>query len=381
MSAITHVLDGIIVNRNKISWRHVPEVGSLVITLVWMANALANRPADGGTWNVVRDSGSVHHVNEHGEAAPHRPLSYYALHSLRNEPVHRLSSLRTIDEITMLRLVSTKNNPATTVDLFLMLNPVVDGAKDIQAVDWNDEPAQPPTYQVQPASNNKRRKVNLQPSNDVPQVFGPGEGQIAIPGLSAEQEAGYASEEEDPEQRVMGAVSHEELSELVNQVAVQIFDRAPNHARSGHSYCLLSPLQKLEVTNAIFESRDSLATTWRAYTLFTDLAKWENTVKRLFPTRAEYQTMMVDRHGNPTQPQGLYAMAFWKSWQNVLNRAPPGTEEHLVQGMRKYINRSWRWFPAIEGGKLWNTGKKPKQQHYGDLENGPWIACNPRLSH
>lgn len=380
MSAITYLLDGIIENRSRIRWNNIPEVGSLVILLIWMANALANRPSSGGSWDVVRDSGSVHRLNHVGEAVPDRPLVFYTLHSLHKQPVHRLSSQRTIDTDIMLRLVSSKGHLATMTDFFLMLNPVMEKKRNVEMVDWNDEPARVCTAPLQPTSNNKRRRINLVPTNPGPQVFGHGEGQVAIDGLDQEDDQHYASEEEDPEHRTVAGLSHEELSELVNQVAIQIFAKAPNHQQSRKSYCLLDPAAKLQVTNHIFETRDTLATTWRAYTLFTDFDKWDNTVKRLFPTGAEYAEMTTDSQGNTIKPQGLYSMGFWRTWQGILDRAPANTEEKIVRAMRNYIHSSWRWFPAIEGGKLWNTAKKPRQPHFGEWENGPWIACNPRFN-
>jgi hypothetical protein len=378
MSAITYILDKIMVNRSLIRWTHMAEVGSLVVLLVWMANALANRPASGGTWDVVKDAGSVHQLNDEGEAVPCWPLVYYALHSLHKTPVPRLSSLRTIDLLTIRRLNSTRTCRLTEADFFLMLNPMR-LQQDQVPIDWDDTPLVVSTASYQSSSSNKRRRVDVIPAQPGPQVFGEGEGQIAIPGLNEVDDPEYPSEDEDPERRNGKAVTYEALSNLVHQVAVQVFAKAPNHTGSGRSYCLLDAVEKLDVTNDIFGSRGTLGTTWRAYTLFTDPAKWDNTVKRLFPTRAEYLAMTVDSKGNKVAWQGLSTMTFWLSWQVMLTQANPTVAQRIVDSVRNHINTTWRWFPAIEGGKLWNTAKKPKQQHFGDLENGPWIACNPRF--
>jgi hypothetical protein len=378
MSAIIYVLDGIIANRSLIRWNHIAEVGSLVVLLVWMANALANRPASGGNWDVVKDSGSVHELNDEGEAVPYWPLVYYALHSLHKTPVHRLSSLRTIDISTILRLNSSRTRRLTKADFFLMLNPMRQ-QQDRGPIDWDDTPPVVSTVTYQSASSNKRRRVDMMPGQSAPPVFGEGEGQIAIPGINEVDDAEYPSEDEDPERRNGRAVTYEALSNLVHQVAVQVFAKAPNHSASGRSYCLLDAVEKLDVTNEIFKTRGVLATTWRAYTLFTDPAKWDNAVKQLFPTHAEYLAMTVDSQGNKVAWQGLSTMTFWLSWQVMLTQANPTLEHQIVASVWNHINTTWSWFPAIEGGKLWNTARKPKQQHFGDLENGPWIACNPRF--
>jgi hypothetical protein len=379
--AIEYILGSIFKRRANITMKFVPQVSSLIVLLVWMANALANRPEDGGTWNEVRDSGSVHRTKENGEVEAYRPLGCYMLHSLVRTPTYRISGLRTIEVPSILRLASTKRHTLKSMtDLYLMLNTIGEsslGKRAASFVEWGDEPAGVLIPGRTGRSNKQRRNIDMAPDAPAPAVFGSQPAQIAIPGFDEQEEEGCTSEEDDDEEREQGTVTYEELSELLHRVAVQIFSKVPNHT-SGDSYCRLSEAKKLDITNDVFMTRSTLATTWRAYTLFTDSGKWEKTVQRLFPTRLEYNEMTHNRDGGEIKVQGLHGMEFWRTWQTILHRVTPQLEKAIVRAMRARVNSTWGWFPAIEGGKLFNTGKKAKG-HYGDWPTGPWIACNPRF--
>ncbi|KAG8702957.1 hypothetical protein FRC08_003149 [Ceratobasidium sp. 394] len=379
MHAFREVLRYLLTNRPLITWKVLPEVSSLVIILVWAANALANRPAEGGTWNEVRDSGSVHRLDRAGQLVPYQPLGCYMLHSLVNHPTYRLSGDRTISMRTILSLVFTKDRNATTADLYIMLNPAFgENRKRLASVQWGDEPEPGPRRQQQ-AGNNKRRNVNSSLDTPAKAVFGSGSGLIAIQGLDQQEEEECSSEEDDDEERHRASVTYEELNDLLHNVAVQVLAKAPNQGDERLPYCQLSELEKMQATNEIFKTKQTLSSTWISYTLFTDASKWENTVQRLFPTRLEYHQLTVDKQGNKVQVQGLSSMAFWKTWQIILNRVSPDLEQKIVRAMRQHINASWHWFPAIEGRKLWNTARKPSKKHVGSIPTGPWIACNPRF--
>ncbi|KAG8733048.1 hypothetical protein FRC10_000460 [Ceratobasidium sp. 414] len=379
MHAKREILKYIMTHRSLVTWKYLPQVSSLVIILVWAANALANRPAEGGTWNEVRDSGSVHRLDHAGQLVPCQPLGLYMLHSLVNHPTYRLSGERSISMETILRLVFTKDKNANIADLYVLLNPVPHTTGKRQAsIEWGDEPAPGPSV-VQHAGNNKRRNINLRVNTPAQAVFGSGSGLIAIPGLDGQDEESCSSEDEDGEERHQGSVTYEEISELLQNVAVQIFAKAPNYDNGRSSYCRLNELQKIEATNDIFKTRQTLSTTWVSYTIFTDASKWQNAVERLFPTRRVYTDLTTDKAGNKVQVQGLSTMEFWKSWQVILTRVPPELQNNIVQAMHTHINNTWHWLPAIEGRKLWNTGRKPSQKHVGNPDTGPWIACNPRF--
>jgi hypothetical protein len=383
MHAFYHAIDLVFERRANIVWKYVTQVSSLVISLVWMANALANRPASGGTWNEVRDAGSVHRATARGEVEPYRPLGWYMLHSLVETPAYRLSGLRTIDMNSILRLVFSKgrNSHGSQADLYLMLNPVhqrdTQGGKRSAPLDWGDEPALVSIPRASGTSNKRRRRIIVAPDAPAPDIFGPGPGQVAIPGFDEQDEEECTSEEEDDEERQQGSVTYKELSELIHRVAVQIFSKVPNH-QSGASYCRLTEGEKSAITNSVFKVSTNLAATWWSYTVYTDAGKWQNTVNRLFPTCVEYQEMNYTKDGKRRTVQGLPSMEFWTTWQVVLRRVPPKLQKSIVNAVRNHVHSTWRWFPAIEGGKLFNTGGKGKN-HFGDWSTGPWIACNPRF--
>ncbi|KAG8736463.1 hypothetical protein FRC10_009305 [Ceratobasidium sp. 414] len=379
MYAARETINRVLINRPLITWKFLPEVSSLIIILVWAANALANRPAEGGTWNEVRDSGSVHKLDRAGQPVPHQPLGCYMLHSLVTHPTYRLSGDRTISTRTIMSLVFTKDKNATIADLYLMLNPTFGSEKKRPAsVRWGDEPDPVPSRR-QPAGNNKRRNINISLDTPAPAVFGAEPGLIAIPGLDEQVEEICSSEDEDEEERHRASVTYEELNELLRDVAVQVLAKAPSQGDERVSYCRLNEQEKMEATNGIFKTANTLSSTWVSYTLFTDAPKWQNTVQRLFPTRLEYCEMTVDRQGKKVQVQGLSSMAFWKAWQIILRRVSPDLEKAIVRAMRQHINTTWHWFPVIEGRKLWNTARKPTKKHVGKPDTGPWIACNPRF--
>ncbi|KAG8708808.1 hypothetical protein FRC08_018700 [Ceratobasidium sp. 394] len=381
MHGIREPLKYIMTHRPLITWKHLPQVSSLVIILVWAANALANRPAEGGTWNEVRDSGSIHQLDQSGQLVPCQPLGLFMLHSLVTHPTYRLSGDRTISMDTIMRLVFTRDKNATIADLYILLNPVLEpsASRQLPAIQWGDEPEPGPRVAQRASNNNKRQRINLHASAPAPAVFGSLAGQIAIAGLDDQDEESCSSEEDDDEERHQSEVTYKEISEVLQNVAVQIFAKAPNRAQGRECYCLLTELEKLEVTNDIFKTKKTLSATWESYTIFNDSGKWQNTVERLFPTRQGYHELTTDRDGKKVQVQGLSTMEFWTSWQVILTRVSPELEKNIVKAMHTHINNTWHWFPAIEGRKLWNTARRPGKQHVGKGENGPWIACNPRF--
>ncbi|KAG8721161.1 hypothetical protein FRC09_008340 [Ceratobasidium sp. 395] len=380
--SIADTISHTIANRHQAQHRHLSEILSLVVILVWMANAIACAPKSGGTWDEVRDAGSVHKLDPATqEAVAVQELGHYTLHSLRQDTVFRLSGHRVISDRTLLHAVFPGRKDAGVEDLYVLLFDPMENPGALQPpISWEDEPALvlEPLAKVQPASNNRRRRITLDVEEKQPLLFGTSEGQIPIPGIENQVINVDASDDEDTEVRATRLVTYEEVSNLVQKVAIQVFDKAPNHTTSNTSYCRLSGAEKSALTNQIFSSSSDLKSVWHSYTLFHDQDKWDKTVQRLFPDLAEFRSMTRNKDGKEIKIQGLSGMSFWMSWHVLLLRCSPGLREEVVQAVRFYINHDWHWFPVIEGNKLWNTAAKVRG-HYGEWKTGPWLARNPRL--
>jgi hypothetical protein len=79
--AIHHTLNMLHNSQAQVSSRKLTPVTSLIILLVYMANALVNRPDKGGNWDEVQDSGCVH-IEWNQQVVPYHPLVIYNLHSI-----------------------------------------------------------------------------------------------------------------------------------------------------------------------------------------------------------------------------------------------------------------------------------------------------------
>jgi hypothetical protein len=368
--AIHHTLNTLHNSRALVSSGKLTPVASLIVLLVYMANALVNRPDEGGNWDEVRDSGCVH-IERNQQVVPYRPLVIYNLHSIYYAvKVPRISSHRTISKATLCYLCAP-GDPFTESELLDRIRGPPPSKAIGKSTTWNagDEVVLP-TVQFAP-SNNRQRKVNIRLETEGPDVLS-----AVIPDDRNHEDV-CTSEEEDPEEQERPMSISQQISNILHNYAVQIFNKAPNNKQRKISWCTLDSVQKAELTPDIFRDKSRLPDIFISYTLYAyDPSKWTRTVSCYFPTPEEY--LELQQKGRKIQ--GLAQLGVWQEWGNVLRAKSKADGTKLATAARSYVNTNWQWLPAVAKNHLWATGNGPGQNaQIGPLPGGPWIVYNPRF--
>ncbi|KAG9098556.1 hypothetical protein FRC06_006227 [Ceratobasidium sp. 370] len=354
-------------SRSRVTVDDIPEVCSLLVSLVWMANALVNRPDEGGTWNEVRDASSVHDMSE-GGLVPVWPLQAHFLHSLRftpNQPP-RLSSQRTVAIKTLLYLCSSKYPPITEAQLHTLVTEPGEGESDLQP-DVPDVPDQAPiVYPL--AVPNKQRTVSTRTKARQPDMFAD-----VLP--EPERVRRYESEDEDYEERPRPTPRSQQLTDIMSNLPLQIFQKIPERkdvGRNGNkqSWCVLSKNSPL-IRPDVFRRLERISEAFPSHIDFGfNGDRWDATVRNLFPTILESK--------KPTQ--GLHTLGARNDFVDLQRRLPVDERDEVVQYARKYVDEHWAWLPyGVPRSHLWCTGIKsvPKYAVREGIEGGPWIIKNP----
>ncbi|KAG8726053.1 hypothetical protein FRC10_007536, partial [Ceratobasidium sp. 414] len=228
---------------------------------------------------------------------------------------------------------------------------------------WAADGEAGPSSVVQGRRNNRQRTVHAVSTVATEDRFG---GVIAEP-----ERARYPSEERDFEERELPATNTQLLTDVVYDIPVQIFAKAPNGPHG--SWCSLSPMELSEVSFDVFCSMDQLKKALDSHTSFgSHPDKWDNAVANVFPT-------ILESLDNKQNFSGLGARDRFVS---LLTTLSPAEQAIAVKKTREYVNQRWVWLPAGKG-RLWATGKAgvPKYAvREGPYEGGPWIVLNPRFA-
>ncbi|KAG9073687.1 hypothetical protein FRC06_011207 [Ceratobasidium sp. 370] len=355
--------------RSKVTLDDLPEAASLLVSLVWMTNALANRPDEGGTWNEVRDASSVHEMSG-GALVPVWPLQAHFLHSLRfapNQPP-RLSSQRTVAIRTMLYICSSKSPPITEGQLHALITEPVEVESNLQPDMLEEGPAEAQTVYPRAVAN-KQRTVNARVKERRPDLFAD-----VLP--EPEQVRRYESEDEDYEERPRPTPRSQELTDIVSNLPLQIFQKCPmmkaalSFDSKPRSWCALELNDHL-LASDVFCQLDRLPQVFPARIVFgTEHSRWEATVNSLFPT--------IQESKKPTQ--GLHCLAARQQFVDLQRRLPPDERAELVLQARRFVDEHWAWLPyGAPKSHLWATGlaNVPKSATHEGKSGGPWIIMNP----
>ncbi|KDN35624.1 hypothetical protein RSAG8_11419, partial [Rhizoctonia solani AG-8 WAC10335] len=352
-----------------ISARHLftlddlPEAGSLLILLSWMANALVNRPDDGSHWDEVRDAGSVHIVRGH-QAVPDRPLTAYFLHSLTitANALPRISSLRTISIATITYLFGDSGATRNELEVFgLITQPTLPAPEKRPKDPWvvRDAPEVPTVT----SHSNKQREVRIENAQQVPDQFAE-----IIP--EPDRAVRYDSEDEDQEQREQPTRRSAHLTWIIYNYPIQVIAKAPNLKNENTSWCSLLEDARLEIKFDFFCDLQNLAEAFPSRVMFgCHSGKWDKTVEVFFPSP----------EGISKRYQGFHTLSVRKAWFRLLATFPQDRRKEIVTATRAYVNRHWRWLPLMAKDHLWSTGlATPKYASHKGTPGGPWIILNPR---
>ncbi|CAE6532753.1 unnamed protein product [Rhizoctonia solani] len=359
--------------RTNFSLKRLSEVGSLVILLSYMTNALVNRPDDGGHFDEVHDSGCIHEIINY-QLVPVIQLGYYIIHSLRfphqraiNSKLPRISSQRTISNRTIIYLFATQKDERNELHVLrLFRNDNKRPADDANDGDpWGIVPQRPRiTY---PHTSNKQR-VTLSLPGPIPNVLA-----ARLP--DQELYEAYSSEEEDNEVRERVP----ELSRLVERVIytypLQIIAKLPNRRDGKGSW---SSLNANERTNASFDLFCDASAPSRIFVSWNNFGRdgprWDSTLTAFFPSLKQLADM--------GKIQGLSQLSVRSDWSTIIMSLSTAGEEKAIKEAKDYVSEHWKWLPYYTKKKLWVTGEPPETRiprQVGRYKGGPWIIFNPRF--
>ncbi|EUC59165.1 hypothetical protein RSOL_299270, partial [Rhizoctonia solani AG-3 Rhs1AP] len=367
LDSILSTLNRWMITRDQYTLDDLPEAGSLLVLLSWMANALVNRPDDGNHWDEVRDAGSVHMVRAN-KAVPYRPLTAYFLHSLSfpENAQPRVSSLRTISSATILYLFSDSATTRDELEVFaLITQPVLPAPEPKPLNPWRVGDVQEAPVVTVRSHSNKQREVRIENAQEVADQF----AEIIH---EPERMVQYDSEDEDYEEREVSTRRSVHLTRIVHNYPIQALAKAPNQQGGITSWCALDDNARLKINFEFFSNLQNLHEAFPRHILFGSQGpKWDKTVAAFFPTPAE-----MAKHY-----QGYHTLKVRKQWGRLLATFPKDRRDEIVSVTREYVSSRWRWLPLLAKDHLWSTGvnnvPKYATQH-GAPPGGPWIIFNPR---
>lgn len=342
----------------------LPEVGSMLASLVWMTNALVNRPDEGGTWDKIRDASSVHSVSG-GKLVPVWPLQAHFLHSLRFAPDQqpRLSSQRTISIKTILYVCSSKKPPQTEWELLTLI--AQSGSADDFEPDTVDEQPSRAHLAFPIAVSNKQRTVNVKSRERQEDLF-----EDVIP--EPKRVRRYDSEDEDYEERTQHTPRSGQLTDILTDMPLQIFEKCPQR-KDGRSWSALDSNSSF-ITHTLFKNLETLERAFPSRIMWGyDIEKWTKVVDSLLPTITE----------SKKKTQGFHTLAARNAFVNLQIGMEPEDRTKCVKEARKFVDDHWVWLPyGVPKGHLWATGAKNTGRSTGSigtLTGGPWIILNPKF--
>ncbi|KAF8676166.1 hypothetical protein RHS04_06569 [Rhizoctonia solani] len=249
--------------------RQVHKYASLVITIIWMTNALVNCPDKGGHWNKVRDSALVHGEVD-GWVVPLCNLTMFNLSCMHfDSDLPHMSSQRTISLETILYLFLVDRRLSLTMLVSKLQgrdSKSTDGnkankSKQITKDVWgleDKEDVLSVAVQVVPAPcrGNRQQTVSYPKPDEAPNLF---KG-VELP--MQEAWVRYASKEYNPKQRKTGPTLKQQLLTLLHQFPPQIIAKAPNMKGRDCSWCSLPPYDASFETFRNASMPDTIFSSW-----------------------------------------------------------------------------------------------------------------------
>ncbi|KDN36363.1 hypothetical protein RSAG8_10871, partial [Rhizoctonia solani AG-8 WAC10335] len=361
--------------RINIVSHHILEYASLVVILIWMANALVNRPDDGGHWDEVRHSASIHGL-VNGEVVPVQDLTQFNMQVLHYDNPPRVSSQRTISQQTLTYLFSHDRRLSFTMLVYKIQGR---GTKATTKVGpprfetitediWHlQDPVERMTAGREllpvPRRGNRQRIVSYEAPDDAPNMF-----ENVFQEIQQQEQARFPSEEHDPEQREVPPIDRR-LSDLLHKLARQIIAKAPNKQKTDESWCMLDAF---DASFDTFRDANLPSTIFSSWTHCGNRPeRWNGTVHAYLP----------DLEGHKDIEEKAASGNTWKEWALLLGEFDEGARKDIIKQGRKLINTQWRWVPWFNSNHLWKTGSVGKgtsgKKPMGEKQGGPMIIFNP----
>ncbi|QRW15510.1 hypothetical protein RhiLY_14509 [Ceratobasidium sp. AG-Ba] len=310
---------------------------SLFVTLIWMANSLVNRPDDGGRWDEVRDSSSVHNWSDDGSYVAVWPLLAHFLHSLKFETGRppKMSGYRSLSMKAILFACSK----ATEMDL----HRAVVSSSSSDGIAGEDEI---PNETVQEA----RRTYSTAGANP------------------------DDSEGDDPEERPRPITRTQQLTDILCDLPCQMFQKAPVCTATKTSWSVITPSMAAKRPR-IFEQLATLEVGFpNRYVFENNWTLWENTVNSL-SYYCRIPGRQTERTARPLLPGGQVGVP------------GPAKENTGCVPRRGCAPRTQVCERPLALAAQW-TCKEPYLEHRGmqiqlgtqggALNGGPWIVLKPQ---
>lgn len=360
------------------------EYASLVVILIWMANALVNRPDDGGHWDEVRHSASIHAL-VNGEVVPVQDLTQFNMQVFHPDNPPRVSSQRTISQQTLAYLFSHNQRLSFTMLVYKIQGRSTQradkgGPPRVEAITediWQSEdPVERMTAGREllpvPRRGNRQRVISYEAPDDAPNMF-----ENDFPELQQPREqVRFPSEEHDPEQREIPSVDRR-LSDILHRFPRQIIGKAPNKHKKDESWCSLDAYDANFDTFCDANIPSMIFSSW--IHCGNSRERWDTTIHAYLPTLDGHKE--IDEQARSGNGQGLACLEAWKEWALFLNEFDQATQKDIIKKARKLLNTQWRWVPWFNSKHLWKTGSVGKgtvtKKAMGKKEGGPMIIFNP----
>ncbi|CAE6428166.1 unnamed protein product [Rhizoctonia solani] len=361
--------------RSNFALRRLREVGSLLILLVYMTNALVNRPDDGGSFDEVHDAGCIHEIIN-GEPVAVVPLGYYTIHSLIfpsrehiDRKLPRVSKMRTISLEKVIYLFATTKDERNDLHVLrLFRNTRKRQGEDIgEEEPWRIAPQMPPRVTYPHTSNKQRVTLSL-----------PGPVPNTLDALLPDEELyePYSSEEEGHEIREHAPELSRQVARVIYTYPMQIFAKFPNRRNGLGSWCCLTHAQRSNAGFDLFSDASAPSRIFVAWNNFgRDGVRWDSTLTALFPSIQEFEQM--------GKIQGLSLLSVRKDWNTILAGLSPDGEQRTINVAKDFVSRHWKWLPFYTKKKLWVTGEPAptrESRQMGPVKGGPWVVFNPRFN-
>ncbi|GAB1526324.1 hypothetical protein RhiTH_009491 [Rhizoctonia solani] len=348
---------------------------TLILGLTWMANALMSRPKEGGEWDVLRDTLSVHKVAD-GVLVPDRPLEIFYLHSLVWDPCPRVSTHRYLSLKSIMSLLGLARGAADSKLVGLLLGnrkrkSVARAVEPASNERDNNEVEVGETSFVRVIVSRAARMVTHIDSN-APTVFTAAEAS-EMPQAVVEHQ--YASEAEDPEQQHDSLSNFRSMESIFQRMAAEILRKVPSTAQ-GRSWRLISEAEAKKAQWSALCDSTQLPQLMVGWVQTADKIAWNTTIDRLFPTLEMWRAKTAN---GKNYMQNLSTCSWFRDYEEILKDTglTEADKDAITERARKKL-RETKWLPKGAGDRLWGSMSTKVIVHGRRIgDHPPAIILNP----
>ncbi|KAG8697508.1 hypothetical protein FRC08_006483 [Ceratobasidium sp. 394] len=351
----------------NLAWYQLPKLpvarilapATLIIGLCWKVNAMLNRPREDHKFGKLAKQLSVWEMRN-GNTVAARPQNAAFLHSLKADPCPRVSHLRCLDlkEVASLsgihegapegeirQLILRGKGTIRRLEAAASWGPVGDELNKTNGPSKRSGEEEEQEMELI-TSRAKRIRMNVP---DGPRVVEAGaEG---VP--EAATASGYESEGEEAQRA--GTSNHDWIDSIIRRMAGELIMKVPTVSKLACRVPSEHACKKL--TFDVLKDTKQLPRLLHRWRQLDDCNKWEDSVRRLFPSEAEYRQKRTAKDGSlkTTFTQGLQVMSFYQDWTSELcsDRLSATQKEEMVTFARRILTEQAAWLPVGSSDRVW----------------------------